>query len=296
MTLTDNRANIGGGLSAVGSAEVTMKNCTITGNSATSNGGGIFLSHAVLNDTGSGVTENTCVGGSGGGIYAENASAMTLDSTLIAANRCLQNGGGIYAKQADVTLNLIGAPSIRNNHDQSGTGGVYLVEGAMIHVTGPLSAGSVAVYAADATGGADPRPFTIGLDGNGAMARFVSASAGCAIALNADGEAALCACTAQTLGTPDFTLSAAISVVEAEAFEGAAMTTVYIPDGCTSIGAYAFRDCKALKRIRIPAGCALGEDVFDGCGPVFVFAPAGSPAEAYCRNHNNCVFVEQAQE
>ena len=45
---------------------------------------------------------------------------------------------------------------------------------------------------------------------------------------------------------------------------------------------------------------ALGTDsamlgVFDGCGTVFVFAPKGSPAESYCLEHTNCIFVEQTQ-
>ncbi len=50
----------------------------------------------------------------------------------------------------------------------------------------------------------------------------------------------------------------------------------------------------AKKLIR-DAGCTLGEDVFDGCGLVFVYSAAGSPAEAYCSDpaHSNCVFVQE---
>ena len=94
-------------------------------------------------------------------------------------------------------------------------------------------------------------------------------------------------------GAPDFTLPEDTLRIEADAFEGAAMTVVFIPDGCESIGDSAFRDCLSLTRIRIPAGCELGTDVFSGCGRVFVFGPAGSPAEAYCAEHDNCVFVAE---
>ncbi len=95
------------------------------------------------------------------------------------------------------------------------------------------------------------------------------------------------------LGTPDFTLPTAIKTVEESAFEGAAMCVVSIPDSCKSIGDRAFKDCTGLRQIRIPADCALGVDVFDGCGKVYVFGTPGSPAEEYCETHDECVFVAE---
>lgn len=92
-------------------------------------------------------------------------------------------------------------------------------------------------------------------------------------------------------GTPDFTLPAALTAVEAEAFEGIAASVVDVPESCTSIGDRAFSSCPNLTQIRIPANCILGEDVFDGCAMVVVFGAAGSSAEAYCNIHDNCVFV-----
>ena len=76
-----------------------------------------------------------------------------------------------------------------------------------------------------------------------------------------------------------------------EAFAGAKMTQAEIPTGCTLLGDRAFMDCEELTEIRIPADCALGEDVFAGCGLVYVFAVAGSPAETYCLSHGSCMFV-----
>ena len=62
--------------------------------------------------------------------------------------------------------------------------------------------------------------------------------------------------------------------------------------GCASIGDGAFKNCAGLTKIRIPAECALGEDVFEGCGKVYVFSAAESKARTYCQSHDNCVFVE----
>ena len=93
-------------------------------------------------------------------------------------------------------------------------------------------------------------------------------------------------------GTPDFILPAALTVVAEEAFEGTKANAVYVPDTCTEIRAHAFRNSE-IKRIRIPANCALGEDVFEGCSGVMIFGTAGSAAQEYCTTHENCEFVEE---
>lgn len=96
-------------------------------------------------------------------------------------------------------------------------------------------------------------------------------------------------------GEPDFTLPAMIRTIEDGAFEGIDAEIVYIPDGCTSIGQGAFRNCPSLTQIRIPAGCAIGEGAFDGCGTVYVFAPADSPAQTFCEDpaNPNCIFIAE---
>ena len=86
-------------------------------------------------------------------------------------------------------------------------------------------------------------------------------------------------------------LPAALTTVEEEAFESIAASIVDIPASCTTIDDHAFRSCPNLTQIRIPAGCELGTDVFEGCTMVYVYSTAGSSAEAYCQTHANCVFV-----
>ena len=106
------------------------------------------------------------------------------------------------------------------------------------------------------------------------------------------GNVTVSALIAPVFGTPDFTLPAGLTEIDAEAFAGAVMTAVDIPASCSFIGDRAFAGCTALTKIRIPAGCDLGEDVFDGCTLVYVYGTVGSSAEAYCVSHANCTFAD----
>lgn len=94
--------------------------------------------------------------------------------------------------------------------------------------------------------------------------------------------------------TASFVLPSGMTGIEAYAFDGdTSIVSVEIRSGCTSIGAYAFRDCTKLTKIRIPQNCTIGTDAFYGCNEVLIYGKAGSPAETYCRNHSNCLFVEE---
>jgi len=64
-----------------------------------------------------------------------------------------------------------------------------------------------------------------------------------------------------------------------------------LKDGCTAIGAGAFKNCANLEQISIPGNCTIGAGAFKDCGTVFIFAPKGSAAESYCRTSTNCVFI-----
>ena len=96
--------------------------------------------------------------------------------------------------------------------------------------------------------------------------------------------------------TPDFVFPSNLTTVEDYAFESAAMSVVYIPDQCTSIGEYAFKDCKKLRQIRVPDNCSISLHAFDGCETVYIFSTAGSRAETFCENNQNCLFVLEVPE
>ena len=64
-------------------------------------------------------------------------------------------------------------------------------------------------------------------------------------------------------------LPANLKTIEAEAFAGSICETVIVPEGCESIGARAFANCKNLTYIRIPTSVkTIAEDAFEGCGEV----------------------------
>lgn len=93
-------------------------------------------------------------------------------------------------------------------------------------------------------------------------------------------------------GKPSFTLPSLLEKIGNSVFEGVKATVVYIPDSCTSIGEYAFRN-SGIKQIRIPLNCKIADTAFDGCTDVEIFGTPGSDAEKYCKAHENCIFIAE---
>lgn len=99
---------------------------------------------------------------------------------------------------------------------------------------------------------------------------------------------------ALVFGEPDFILPAALVNIEESAFEEIAAKTVYIPDTCSQIGPYAFRNA-SIAQVRIPARCMIADTAFEGCAMVEIFGTPGSAAETFCAAHDNCTFVAEAE-
>jgi hypothetical protein len=71
------------------------------------------------------------------------------------------------------------------------------------------------------------------------------------------------------------------------------MTVAVIPNGCESIGAYAFKDCTKLTQIFIPASVtSIDPSAFSNCGQVYVYGASPSAAKTFCDGNVNCTFVE----
>ena len=82
--------------------------------------------------------------------------------------------------------------------------------------------------------------------------------------------------------------------IEDSAFDGADMSVVYIPDGCTMIGPNAFRYCTSLRQIRIPDSVtSIDPTAFSGCENVTVFGAAPSAAKDIA-DYYGFVFVAEA--
>ncbi len=101
-------------------------------------------------------------------------------------------------------------------------------------------------------------------------------------------------CFTDPYDAPAFTLPAFMETIGANAFAGAGMTEMYIPDGCRTIGAGAFAN-SAIEKIRIPSSVtSLDKTALDGCSYLVIYGKAGSRAKTYCTLHaDTCLFVEE---
>ena len=99
--------------------ELTINNCTITGNSSGGTGGGVFAVYGSLTITDSIITDNESYGG--GGVYMGYGTLSISDST-VSGNRAPESaGGGVYATAAIVTLDGV---TLSDNTSYAGAGGM----------------------------------------------------------------------------------------------------------------------------------------------------------------------------
>ncbi|HMP40103.1 MAG TPA: choice-of-anchor Q domain-containing protein [Roseiflexaceae bacterium] len=101
VTIYNNRANFGGGISAYNAGSIALTNVTLSGNDATNNGGGIAVSNSTVVVNNSTIVDNIADsnainGGVGGGVFSGDflpppvqQSSFTLGNPLIARNRDL---------------------------------------------------------------------------------------------------------------------------------------------------------------------------------------------------------------
>ncbi len=138
-TVTGNTAtNYGGGIFAYGYGTTTIQNTTISGNSSAVDGGGI-LAYGVGAMT---IQDSTIAGNSanetGGGIVASSYGATTIQDSTICGNSAKVNAGGIGIQTADGSTTLIQNSTITGNTTQ-GTGGGLCVAAPTTSTTSPPS-------------------------------------------------------------------------------------------------------------------------------------------------------------
>jgi len=156
LKVTNGAAVFGGGiLDPFCGSTVNLSNAVVTGNTASDEGGGVFVDCATLNVTASTISNNTAV--FGGGIYAIDFGTVNVTNSSVTGNTA-EEGGGVFFGGFEL-LNLTGATVSRNSAGFTG-GGIFGVEAAFLNGTASTissnSAGSAAVAIGeplDAAGG-----------------------------------------------------------------------------------------------------------------------------------------------
>lgn len=152
-TIRNNRATrYGGGININGST-MTIPNCTISGNLASS-GGGISMetSGSTLNLQGCTLKENIAKistndpngagKGGGGGIFIVDGTLNMSETNKVQTNHSYELGGGVYLKKG--TVNIQGGTSTFTKNDAETSGGaIYLAAGNITVAAGAtLTVGS----------------------------------------------------------------------------------------------------------------------------------------------------------
>lgn len=128
LTLSNGRANQGGGIFNQATGPVTITNSTITGNTAFDDGGGI---HSV--DSGELTVKNSAIldnsaGDAGGGVASFDSDVTLLGST-ISNNQAGRAGGGIYGSSTVTTI----VDSTLSNNQVEGAGGGFSTGGGGLY-------------------------------------------------------------------------------------------------------------------------------------------------------------------
>ena len=119
-------ADKGGGVLNLAGANLTLLNCTLTGNTAHGNGGGL-ANYGSLALTDSGVAMNNA-GLAGGGVYSKGP-AITVTNCVITGNTANTNAGGLFTFPMGEAATLTGC-DIENNTAGSYGGGFENYTGA----------------------------------------------------------------------------------------------------------------------------------------------------------------------
>jgi predicted outer membrane repeat protein len=131
-TITQNTAAFGGGIEVLpltsGGATLAVKNSTISGNTASREGGGIANNGGTVTIDDSTITQNTA--GTGGGM--SNGGSLKVKDSTITENAAGTFGGGIYnlSSSSAVTLTVIDSAITQNTAGSDG-GGIYTVAGGI---------------------------------------------------------------------------------------------------------------------------------------------------------------------
>lgn len=150
--ITGNTATYGGGVCHIGEYRnytLTISgSATITGNTAT-DGGGVYVESGKNTSTwnkGQGalqindgsITNNTATG-NGGGVYINERGLLTITGGNVTDNTATVNGGGVYFNGESKKFNISGNINVTGNKKSGKANNIYLPNGQIIKIMGELT-------------------------------------------------------------------------------------------------------------------------------------------------------------
>lgn len=121
---------------------------TITGNTAT-DGGGVYVEsgkntsnwnkgQGALQINGGSITNNTATG-NGGGVYINERGLLTITGSNVTDNTATVNGGGVYFNGESKKFNISGNINVTGNKKSGKANNIYLPNGQIIKIMGELT-------------------------------------------------------------------------------------------------------------------------------------------------------------
>lgn len=121
---------------------------TITGNTAT-DGGGVYVEsgkntsnwnkgQGALQINGGSITNNTATG-NGGGVYINERGLLTITDGNVTDNTATVNGGGVYFNGESKKFNISGNINVTGNKKSGKANNIYLPNGQIIKIMGELT-------------------------------------------------------------------------------------------------------------------------------------------------------------
>lgn len=121
---------------------------TITGNTAT-DGGGVYVKsgkntsnwnkgQGALQINGGSITNNTATG-NGGGVYINERGLLTITGGNVTDNTATVNGGGVYFNGESKKFNISGNINVTGNKKSGKANNIYLPNGQIIKIIGELT-------------------------------------------------------------------------------------------------------------------------------------------------------------
>lgn len=149
--ITGNTATYGGGVCHIGAYRnytLTISgSATITGNTAT-DGGGVYVEsgkntsnwnkgQGALQINGGSITNNTATG-NGGGVYINKRGLLTITGGNVTDNTATVNGGGVYFNGESKKFNISGNINVTGNKKSGKANNIYLPNGQILKIIGEL--------------------------------------------------------------------------------------------------------------------------------------------------------------